>query len=292
MLGSTARLNAACLVVVLSHPDIALTQAPFTLEFNPGAGMSVRLIIESQGEMVLVGVPDLPDSSVVHMFSLGSINRRATPIGGGNFDLNVRYDSLRTRYRLSGGRWREGQLASDSAVEATLTADRYMRLSELTCAEDLASVDRMRNGTGAPHFVLPADPVDVGGPWRSEITLPFAAQIPGDSAALVRVTLTGPAVGILDSLVVRGADTLAYLSVRGQFLPTTVTSTLELGGGPATAELWGVFVGNLIWSTGWSAFVSVVLTARVNQRFEAVMGSGVEDARITAIVTTRVRVRP
>lgn len=292
MLGSTARLNAVWLIVALSHPDIALTQAPFTFEFNPGAGTSVRLIIESQGEMVLVGVPDLPDSSVAQLFSLGSITRRATPIGGGNFDLNVRYDSLRTRYRLSGGTWREGQLASDSAFEATFTADRHMRLSVPTSAEDLASVDRMRSGTGAPHFVLPADPVDVGGPWRSEITLPFAAQIPGDSAALVTATLTGPAVGILDSLVVRGADTLAYLSVRGQFLPTTVTSTLELGGGPATAELWGEFVGSLIWSTGWSAFVSVVLTARVNQRFEAAMGSGVEDARITAIVTTRVRVRP
>ena len=71
-----------------------------------------------------------------------------------------------------------------------------------------------------------------------------------------------------------------------------MNSTLELGGGPATAELWGEFVGSLIWSTGWSAFVSVVLTARVNQRLEAVMGSGVEDARITVIVTTRVRVRP
>ncbi len=292
MRGSTARLNAVWLIVALSRADIALTQAPFTFEFNPGAGMSIRLIIESQGEMVLVGVPDLPDSSVAQLFSLGSINRRATPIGDGNFDLDVRYDSLRIRYRLSGGTWREGQLASDSAVEATFTADRHMRLSAPTYADDSASVDRMRRGTGAPHFVLPADPVDVGGPWRSEITLPFTAEIPGDPPALVTATLTGPAVGVLDSLVVRGADTLAYLSARGQFLPTTVNSTLELGGGPATAELWGEFVGSLIWSTGWSAFVSVVLTARVNQRFEAVMGSGVEDARITVIVTTRVWVRP
>ena len=291
MRGSTARLSVVWLIMALSRPDIALTQAPFTFEFNPEAGTSVRLIIESQGEMVLVGVPDLADGSVAQVFSLGSITRRATPVGGGDFDLNVRYDSLRTRYRLSGGTSTEGQLASDSAVEATFTADRHMRLSTPTYAEDSASVDRMRSGTGAPHFVLSADPVDVGGPWRSEISLPFAAEIPRDSPALVTATLTGPAVGVLDSLVVRGADTLAYLSARGQFRPSTVTSTLELGDGPATAELWGEFVGSLVWSTGWSAFVSVVLTARVNQRFEAVMGSGVEDARITVIVTTRVRVR-
>ena len=55
MRGRTARLNAVWLIVALSRPDIALTQAPFTFEFNPGAGTSLRLIIESQGEMVLVG---------------------------------------------------------------------------------------------------------------------------------------------------------------------------------------------------------------------------------------------
>ena len=76
MRGSTARLNAVWLIVALSRPDMALTQAPFTFEFNPGAGMSIRLIIESQGEMVIVGVPDLPGGSVAQLFSLGSITRR------------------------------------------------------------------------------------------------------------------------------------------------------------------------------------------------------------------------
>ena len=66
---------------------------------------------------------------------------------------------------------------------------------------------------------------------------------------------------------------------------------LALGGLPATAELWGPFTSRLIWSTGWNAFVSVVLTARVYQRFEAAVES-VNDGRVTSTFTTRVRVRP
>ena len=71
-----------------------------------------------------------------------------------------------------------------------------------------------------------------------------------------------------------------------------MNSTVALGGLPATAELWGQFTSRLIWSTGWNAFVSVVLTARVHQRFEAAVESGVNDGRVTSTFTTRVRVRP
>ncbi len=42
----------------------------------------------------------------------------------------------------------------------------------------------------------------------------------------------------------------------------------------------------------WNAFVSMVLTARVYQRFEAAVESGVSDGRFTCTFTTRVRVRP
>ena len=75
-------------------------------------------------------------------------------------------------------------------------------------------------------------------------------------------------------------------------LSETVATSYQLGGGPAPVEIWGDVAGRLIWSTSWNAFVSGVVTARINQRFEAVPGSGVEDARITAAITTRIRVRP
>ncbi len=44
--------------------------------------------------------------------------------------------------------------------------------------------------------------------------------------------------------------------------------------------------------SGWNAFVSMVLTARVYQRFEAAVESAVSDGRVASTFTTRVRVRP
>jgi hypothetical protein len=239
----------------------------------------------------MIGVPGVVDSTVVEFTSLGGITSRAIPMGGESFGLQVRYDSLRARYRVGTGTWTDGQLAFNLPLEALFSTDRHLALGAPAYFGDAAVGEGARSGTGRPHLVLPVTPVDVAGQWQSELHLPFASEVPGDGAGIVTATLSGPAVGSLDSLVIRGADTLAYLSARGQFTPATVTSTVMLGGGPATAELWGAFAGKFIWSTGWNAFVSVVLSVRVDQRFEALVGSGVEDARVTTTFTTRVRVR-
>ncbi len=270
---------------------IVVAQASFTLAFDPG-GRSLRLSVESKGEMVLIGMPGTPDSAVVETFALAGVTRRAERIGGGRFSFDVTYDSLRARHRTGAESWIDGQLAFTTPVTIGFTTDRRMTLSAPIYSGDSVTAEQARRGTGAPHFVLPNDPVDIGGPWRSEMLLPFAAEIPGTAGGIVTATLNAPAIGLLDSIVPRSADTLLYLTARGQFLPVTVNSTVALGGMPATAELWGQFTSRLIWSTGWNAFVSVVLTARVYQRFEAAVGSGVNDGRVTSTFTTRVRVRP
>ncbi len=270
---------------------IVVAQASFTLAFDPG-GRSLRLTVESKGEMVLVGIPGTPDSAVVETFALAGITQRAERIGGGRFSFDVTYDSLRARHRTGAESWIDGQLAFTTPVTIGFTTDRQMMLSAPIYSGDSATAEHARSGIGAPHFVLPSDPVDVGGPWRSEVFLPFAAEIPGTPVGIVTATLTGPAIGLLDSIMPRGEDTLLYFSARGQFLPVTVSTSVALGGLPATAELWGQFTSRLIWSTGWNAFVSMVLTARVYQRFEVAEESGVREARVTSTFTTRVRVRP
>ncbi len=278
------------LPMLMGWIGLVVAQASFTLVFDPG-GRSLRLSVESKGEMVLVGIPGTPDSAVFETFALAGVTWRADRIGGGRFSFDVTYDSLRARHRTGVESWIDGQLAFTTPVTIAFTTDRRMMLSAPIYSGDSATAERARSGTGAPHFVLPSDPVDIGGPWRSEVFLPFAAEIPGTPGGMVTATLTGPAVGLLDSIVPRGADTLLYLTARGQFLPVTVNSTVALGGLPAAAELWGQFTSRLIWSTGWNAFVSVVLTARVYQRFEAAVES-VNDGRVTSTFTTRVRVRP
>lgn len=277
--------------ILVGWVGIVVAQASFTLAFDPD-GRSLRMSVESKGEMVLVGIPGTPDSTVFETFALAGVTQRADRIGGDRFSFDVTYDSLRARYRTGEQPWIDGQFAFTAPVTIGFTTDRRMMLSAPIYSGDSATAEHARSGTGAPHFVLPSDPIDIGGPWRSEVLLPFAAEIPGTSGGIVNATLSGPAIGLLDSIVPRGADTLLYLTARGQFLPVTVNSTVVLGGLPATAELWGQFTSRLIWSTGWNAFVSVVLTARVYQRFEAAGESGGNDSRVTSTFTTRVRVRP
>jgi hypothetical protein len=180
----------------------------------------------------------------------------------------------------------------DGGLWVEYVADRRMSLTGPTGSNDSTALALVSGAAVAYHLDLPRETVDIGGEWGADLTVPFEMEIPLETPEVIVVNLLSPATGLLDSLVVRGVDTLAYLSLTGRFLPQTVATSYQLGGGPAQAEIWGEVVGRLIWSTGWNAFVSGVMTARVNHRLEAVPGSGVEDARITATITTKIHVRP
>lgn len=273
-------------------PTPAEAQAPFTFRYQPPAGMAVRFVVETQGQLVVVGVPTVRDSAVVDVVSLGSLTRRSTPLGGGRFAVSVIYDSLRTRLRADSTIWQDGRYATRQPVEARFTMEPGMLLGDPAYVGDTTLGQGVRGVMGTPNIVLPTGPVEIGDEWRTEAMVPYSVELPAQPAGGATTTLTGPTAGVLDSVVPRGTDTLAYLSVRGRYRPTTVNSTLVLGGAPAAVELWGEFAARLIWSTAWNAFVSVVQTSRVNHRFEAAPESGVEDARVTAIIITRVRVRP
>ena len=197
---------------------VVVTQASFTLAFAP-SGRSLRMSVESKGEMVLVGIPGTPDSAVVETFALAGVTQRAERIEDGRFSLDVTYDSLRARHRTGAESWIDGQFAFTTPVTIGFTTDRLMMLSVPIYSGDSATAERARSGAGAPHFVLPSAPVDVGGPWHSEVLLPFAAEIPGTPVGIVTATLNGPAIGLLDSMVPRGEDTLP-LSFGTRAIPT------------------------------------------------------------------------
>ena len=284
------RLAVGGLLVLLGAPAPAAAQR-FTFEFRPVEGSALRTLVEGEGRAVVVGVPDVADSTVVDLESRATVTRRAFRAGAGAYELRFSFESVRSRYRRGVNPWRVIPLPTESGLQIGYAAGGRLDLTMLDTV-DSAAVTLLANAAGVPHFALPEGPVEVGGEWTSEVGFPFAMGIPGSQQAIVAAHLTGPAAGTLDSLVVRGTDTLAFMSVRARLLPTTIETALQLGGGPALAELWGSLMGRLIWSTAWNAFVSQSVAARVNQRFEAVIGSGVEDARITATVTKRVQVRP
>jgi hypothetical protein len=108
------------------------------------------------------------------------------------------------------------------------------------------------------EVVFPEEPVEVGGSWTTETSLPFGATgdltMTGAQAPVTEPEITAHQRFTLDSLAVRGADTLAFLSVVGMLEPAALSETEE--GMTGTASIEGNFGGYLIWSTAWSAFVS------------------------------------
>ena len=289
---SVALVRVSGLLLVLAVTEGSAAQVPFTFEFRPSDRISVHTIIESRSDLVFVGVPELPESTAVETTSLAGITRRTLANDGGGFAVRLAFDSVSARYRIGSSAWRDFALPWTGGLWVDFLADRRMALSDPVGSNDSTAVSVVSGAAGAPHLVLPEAAVEVGSRWSSDITLPFAMEIPIEDPATISVALSAPTTGKLDSLIARGADTLAFLSLSGRFLPATVATTYQLGGAPAPVEVWGEFAGRLVWSTGWNAFVSGVLVARINQRLEAAPGSGVEDARITATLTTRVRVRP
>ncbi len=283
-------IGGLALLVVM--PDLLGAQVPFRFEFRPSDQLSVLTIVESEGNLTFVGFPELPDGSTAEFTSRAGITRRTIALGGGRFAMRLTYDSVRARFRMGEGDFRDVALPWDGGLWVEYVADRRMSLTGPTGSNDSMALALVSAAAAAYHLELPEGAVDIGGEWGADLTVPFEMEIPLETPEVIAVNLSAPARGLLDSLVARGADTLAYLSFTGRFLSETVATSYQLGGGPAPAEVWGEVAGRLIWSTGWNAFVSGVMTARINQRFEAVPGSGVEDARITAVITTRIRVRP
>jgi len=114
---------------------------------------------------------------------------------------------------------------------------------------------------------------------------------PGVSVWLSRVgDIVARSTLALDSLVDRGADTLAFLRVQGTLLPTTVASAAEAAEG--RARLTGGFGGRLIWSTGWDAFVSGAVRLRVRMvTFAGPPNTEVPDFTLDVDASSRFQVR-
>ncbi len=282
--------SALVVLAVMAGP--AAGQVPFRFEFRPDPLLAVRTIVESRGDVVLVGVPGLSDSVVAESESLAGLTRRVQAGADDPYTLSLTFDSVRTRSRWRNSAWRDVRLAPAGPVTLEFVTDARLSVFGPRAVDDSAQALLVSGAAGLTHLALPGVPLVPGEEWDADFVFPFAMEIPGEEPGIIVAPLTGPGIGTLDSLVLRGSDTLAYLSVRGRFIPTSAQTTFALGGSPALAELWGGFAGQFIWSTGWGAFVSVALTTRVNQRLEAPLGSGVEDARITSTLTTRVWVRP
>lgn len=261
------------------------------LRFHPQVGTRVQFISETGLNTVLVGFPSVPDSTVIESTWRTVTTQRLVEIRGGENLLAVRFDSSRARARIGtapradvimpgveglSGRW----AVSERFATATLSGGQ---------GGDSAYMDALTANVGGFRFALSDTPVPVGGEWTGPFTFPLGAHVSASGKIVSSGSIGGRATAVLDSLVPRGADTLAYITVRAVANPTTVHVAAE--GGVGTGTFTGGFAASLLWSTGWNAFVSSVTNGIVTGTVSINRAEGPVNGGLSINIAARQRVR-
>lgn len=265
----TGQLILTCLVV--AGPAAPSAQESIRLRYTPSAGERVQTVSWFEVSSRVTESGGTRDVFWIESAGLRGLSHRVIEAQGQQRVLEVVWDSMRVRTRPQDGAWTVTVDTMGPRTLARLTLDDRMRVTAAQLrAEGVAGVARLatlRTFASGLEFALPEDRVVVGQQWMSDVVLPFdlptgleqdpqiGPWLPQIVDILARSTFT------LDSLVDRGADTLAFLSVHGSFLPMAIASVESLAAGRARVN--GAFGGQLIWSTGWSAFVSGALRTRL-----------------------------
>jgi hypothetical protein len=270
---------AALILAVLWLPCAAAAQKTLMLRHDAAPGTIVHTAFETATVVWAF------DGRRFESTDLGMVRAVTLRGPGGKTVIHLAYDSVRTRTRGSDGGWREFSMPVDS-VWIQATVDERLRVSSLNEGHRIAGVTSlMRVLTGVPGLELPAARLAEGDGWRNETV---ASVVPGLRNETVRPLVEGTVRVVLDSIVVRTNDTLGYLSLSGEFPAATFVDVV----GPGRVTATGDVVGNLIWSTAWSGFVSGVSKTRmtVSRAVPGGEGVGVEELRVEA--TTRCKVKP
>ncbi len=215
------------------------------------------------------------DSISVEATGLRSVTRTVREAGGGQLVMEVRHDSTRGRVRPVGGAWRDLAESLPPPVTVRMRMDDRLRvLDAAVVGADTISVgllQALRGSAARFEFAFPEAPVAVGQPWTSDVVLPIEVgaygleqEMPLPPSLDQEVGFVARSTFSLDSLVVRATDTLAFLKVQGNLMPTTLTGVEETGHAPMSVR--GAFAGSFIWSTGWNAFVAGAVRTRVTMR--------------------------
>lgn len=171
-------------------------------------------------------------------------------------------DSVRGRARAQDETWEALPTDRLPATSATIVFNDRLEISQFELVKPDSLSEMLAGFLRAPHggieLRLPVDPVSSGSTWSTEVTFPFdltKSLDEGSPPGLIEGTdLVAQANVTLDSFVVAPRDTLAYMSVSGQFAPVTASETED--GVEGTATVSGAFAATVIWSTAWNAFVS------------------------------------
>ncbi|HEY2824197.1 MAG TPA: hypothetical protein VGI83_01500 [Gemmatimonadales bacterium] len=262
------------------------------LRFHPRAGSLMRTQSDIDVTTTYVGLAAVPDSETAQLTMRVNVSRRPAAPLNGRWVVQLTLDSARATSRFGNGGRKDVSLPFDGTAVA-VTVDSVMAPGGADPPLPSPPADTARRGFTralAPAFMLPlaTKPVSPGATWAADLSVPLSdlmpPGIPGALAGPRQLVAHGTAK--LDSLVPRGADTLAYVSYTGTFEPVITTSRDTTG--TTTTTVRGGLAASQIWSTSWSGWVSGGLHSRVELKLHA----GTTDATTSADVTARMQVRP
>ncbi len=292
-------MYAAAWAVLLVTPAVEAQQT-ISLRYAPQVGQYAQTVWWFD---VTGTVNDARPGSVnwaVETTGLRSLTHRVTEVDGDRRVLEVTRDSVRVRTRPIDGVWTSVTDTGGRRPRARLVLDERLRVITVQALESdtetQAAPDGFRAFATGFELALPDRPVSVGQRWAADIVLRLDEptgfeEEPGVSTWLHRVgDLVVRSTFTLDSLVDRGADTLAFLQVQGTFLPTTIASAVEAAEGRARVS--GAFAARMIWSTGWNAFVSGAMRSQVLMAtFVGTPQNEAPELSLTLVTSNRFQVR-
>lgn len=257
--------------ILFGVPTLVTAQDSVRLRFEPLYGERVHRVFQRHTRMTTsepVGAGGVMRTRVRETAQLGGMSQLALRGPAGRLVVHLRLDSLRTLVRDDEGPWREYRLSGGDTAWIQLRMDERLRVLGRHAGGDRpGSAMLVQSLTAIPSLVLPREWVRPGDSWNSELVFPIGE--PGDRAP--NTTLSSQAAVLIDSVMPRARDTLAFLSVTGTFTPLPLTAT---DGTPLRVS--GGLAGTVVWSTGWRAFVSA--TTRIRVQIGAVGDEGSEDA--------------
>ena len=277
--------------LVLAATPVA-GQATFQFRYNPAPGRVVHGITVIRTLTTMQGLPRVPDGATLEVEARIFSHDRTLDAGANGFRVDVGVDSVRVRQRENGAAWMDGEAPAFAGLSTLAAVNERLHVVgiETTNSEDGLLLRVLTAWSANLGFAFPDSAVAVGSTFRTGGQMPFDVSLDEAVGLSVREVLMGELQFTLDSVVARGADTLAYLRISGTFTPRTIESTGEAGTRSDTFE--GGFAGSLLWSTGWDAFVAAGVRVRVTDRLHQESAAGVIDAAVEWDATLVHRIRP
>jgi hypothetical protein len=195
---------------------------------------------------------------------LGSIREQVLADLDGREVVHLAFDSLLFRTRDAQGPWRESAAA---VVPSWGQFEVDARLGVTWLGGDSTEASLLRHLlAGFPGLLLPERPAWPGRTWGQEFDVPPTDVTIGATTDTDGIQLPAVVGVTVDSIVQRSRDTLVFLALDGEVVPSRVR-----GGDSGEVSHRGTIAGTLVWSTGWSRFVSGAMrtTLVVHTRSEA-----------------------